>query len=129
MGSVGRYCTLSLDAEGNPWISYLDEGYISETDAVKMAHYNPDLYYKGNTSGEYTDIHGGSLSGWETMHVPTLDRVFNGQVGMECYPTRNYTGVLNPASRFWSGAVAYKSMVSIFGLTPNYQNSISYYVK
>jgi hypothetical protein len=127
LGSVGRYCTLSLDAEGNPWISYLDEVRMNIRDAVKLAYYNPDLYYKGGDThytGEDTDIYGASLNGWEVMHIPTLNRVANCRLGMECYPTRNYTGPLNPASRFWSGAVAYQQSAHDFN---GYY--IAYYLK
>jgi len=108
VGSVGRWCSLSLDNNGNPWISYQDESYEGSRDGVKLAYYNTGTYYKGSTtyrSGEDTDLYGVSITGWEAMHVPTQFRVENARMGMECYPVRNYTG--NSATKFWDGAVGY----------------------
>jgi hypothetical protein len=108
VGSVGRWCTLSLDSNGNPWISYQDEGYQGARDGVKLAYYNAGTYYKGGAnyfSGKDVDMYNVPVTGWEAMHVPTQFRVENARQGMECYPVRNYTG--NSATKDWTGAVGY----------------------
>jgi hypothetical protein len=115
VGMVGRWCALSLDAAGNPWISYQDESNIGSMDGVKMAFLNKTKFTKAAN-----DIYGAEVSGWETMHVPAQYRVENpidsgrehGRLGMECWPTRNYTGTAarpNGVTDFWSGAVSYRS--------------------
>jgi len=120
VGSVGKWCSLSLDVDGNPWISYMDESYVGSRDGVKLAYMNTTTFYKGGSSyfpGQYVDINGKPIGGWETMHVPTTYRVENpiegngrehGRLGMECFPAKN-----NPpnsgVSRFWSGVVSYLS--------------------
>jgi hypothetical protein len=120
VGSVGQWCALSLDSNGSPWISYLDEGYKNLRDGVKMAYYNPNVFYKGGYtfSGQDKDINGTAINGWEAMHVPTKFKVESARLGMECYPTRNYTGTT--ADKSWGGAVGY--------LGQDYYR-IAYYVK
>jgi hypothetical protein len=122
VGSVGRWCAISLDSDGYPWISYQDESYQGSRDGIKLAHYNPSRYYKGSNTtangaiidephrrGQDVDMLNVNIAGWEAMHVPTRFRVENARQGMECYPTRNYTGTPapNPAAKFWRGAVGY----------------------
>jgi hypothetical protein len=122
VGDVGRWCSLSLDADGNPWISYQDEGYKGAKDGVKVAYKNTTTFTKGGTgttyAGQDTDINGANITGWEAMHVPTQFRVEDSRLGMECYPPRNYTGTT--ATKTWGGAVSY--------LATDYYR-IAYYVK
>jgi len=127
VGDVGRWCSLSLDENGNPWIAYQDEGYRNSRDGVKMAYLNKSRFYKGvaQASGESffagrdTDINGGRIDGWEAMHIPTQYRITDARIGMECFPARNVRP--NPgAARNWNGAVSY--------LAPDYYR-IAYYVK
>jgi len=95
VGNVGSWCRLSLDAAGNPWIAYMDEGYRGSRDGVKVAFLNTTTFYKGssnNYNGQDIDPKGASISGWETMHVPTRYGVEDAQLGMERFPTiRNTT--------------------------------------
>jgi hypothetical protein len=117
VGSVGRWCAISLDSDGNPWISYQDESYQGSRDGIKLAYRNAARYYKGTNVKSQTfypyqpdqdnDITNVSITGWEAMHVPTRFRVDNARSGMECYPTRNFTGTRTVASRDWRGAVGY----------------------
>jgi hypothetical protein len=140
VGNVGRWCAVSLDNNGNPWIAYMDEGYLGSRDGAKVAYLNTDTFYKGaNNSdfpGEYIDFYGVSLAGWETMHVPTLHRVENpvegpgrehGRLGLECYPTRNYTG--SAAAKIWSAAIGYLSQDAEGTGQAMDRYRVAYYVK
>jgi hypothetical protein len=129
-GTVGRWCNISLDnGGGNPWIAYQDTGYIGAKDGVKLAYLNTTTFTKGRTTfaGEDMDVYGESITGWETMHVPTVYRVENpnfgmgehGRIGLECFPTRNVAAG-NGVTKTWSAAVSYLS-------TDLYR--IAYYVK
>jgi hypothetical protein len=149
VGTVGRWCSLSLDSNGNPWISYMDESYVGARDGAKVAYLNKTTFYKGVNTGtdaapagyfpkEYIDLYGASLEGWETMHVPTTYRVENpvegpgrehGRLKIECYPTRNYTGTPNPANRFWGAAVSYLSQDADSANAAMDRYRVAYYVK
>ena len=127
VGDTARWCSLSLDEDGNPWIAYQDEGYRASRDGVKMAYRNQSRFYKGVTqdsgesyfAGKDTDINGGRIDGWEAMHVPTQYRITDARIGMECFPARNVRP--NPGvTKNWNAAVSY--------LAPDYYR-IAYYVK
>jgi hypothetical protein len=123
VGSVGQWCALSLDSSGNPWISYLDEGYKNSRDGVKLAYYNKDTFYKGDTvyfNGQDQDINKAAINGWEAMHIPTRYKVESVRLGMECYPAvrLGYNGTA--PNKFWGGAVGY--------LGEDYYR-VAYYVK
>jgi len=127
VGDVGRWSQLSLDVDGNPWISYQDESYRGSRDGVKVAYKNTGTFYKGVDNGTASffvgkdmDINGEPIGGWEAMHVPTRYRVNDARLGMENYPTRNFTGTKTVNERPWTGAVSY--------LAPDYYR-IAYYVK
>jgi len=114
VGSVGRWCSLSLDNDGNPWISYQDESYEKSRDGVKMAYYSPNTYYKGSITGpttgpagQDTDVNNVAVTGWEAMHIPTQFEVENARLGMECYPALRLGYTATPPTKFWSGAVGY----------------------
>jgi hypothetical protein len=123
LNTVGRWCNISLDLAGNPWIAYQDTGYIGSRDGVKLAYLNTSRFTKGTVvaaetgnQGQDVDVYGRSISGWETMHVPTRWTVQNpvlgtgeqGRIGLECYPSRNYSRT-TPGDKFWSAAVSYLS--------------------
>ena len=96
VGSVGRWCNISLDKNGNPWIAYQDESYRGSRDGVKMAYLDTSTFYKGvEGNGSYfggrdTDIFGNKIGGWEAMHVPTQYRVNDARIGMERFPARSH---------------------------------------
>jgi hypothetical protein len=132
VGTVGRWCKISLDEYGNPWIAYQDDGYLGGRDGAKMAYLNTDRFTKGaedtTFEGEDIDLNGTPISGWEAMHIPTQFRVENpsisgrenGRLGMECFPTRNVT---TTNTRTWGAAVSY------FTTFPTTKYRIVYYVK
>ena len=113
VGSVGRWCTISLDENGNPWIAYQDEGYQNNKDGVKLAYYNASFTKPGD------DPYGESLLGWETMHVPAKESVTDARIGLENYPTRNFS-TLATGDKIWSAAIGY--------LAPDLYR-IAYYIK
>jgi hypothetical protein len=107
VGSVGRWCDMSLDVDGNPWIAYQDEGYKGSMDGVRMAFLNTATFTKA-----MDDINGGSIQGWESMNVPARYRVQDARISIENFPARNTDPVNNTVrdARFWKAAVAYPSL-------------------
>jgi len=107
VGTVGRRSTISLDEHGNPWIAYFDEANAGSMDGVKVAFFDPNSFGRVQK-----DIHGGNLTGWETMHVPAGFRVqdrtglWSSRLGMENFPTRNHSPQ-DGTRRFWAAAVGF----------------------
>jgi hypothetical protein len=114
VGSVGRWCDISLDDAGNPWIAYQDESYRGSMDGVRMAYLNTTAYTKA-----LNDINGASIRGWETMNVPARFQVQDARIQIESFPARNFAPTGN-STKFWKAAVAYPS-TDLFRL--------AYYVK
>jgi len=119
VGSVGRRSTISLDAQGNPWIAYLDTAFVGGREGVKVAFLDnrPDRGTRGLDRPQ-TDLFGSDTTGWETMHVPArfqvvdhMDFVHSSRLGMENWPTRNFAGTTSPptGARWWRGAVGFLS--------------------
>jgi hypothetical protein len=117
IGSVGRWCNMSLDVDGNPWIAYQDESYRGSMDGVRMAFLSTATFPKA-----MADAYGDSITGWETMNVPARYRVEDKRISIENFPARNYAPANATArdARFWKAAVAFPS--------PDYFR-IAYYVK
>jgi len=117
VGNVGRRTRISLDEDGNPWIAYLDQRNVGNMDGLKVAFFNPDFAASGTWDNLYSrDVFGGDISGWESMHVPAQYRVLDerdfmirSQLGMENFPTRNFTGTRTD-TRIWRAAVAFSSV-------------------
>jgi len=116
-GIVGKLSALSLDADGNPWITYMDEIYDGMKGGNKVAYRDTNTFNKGSAGyfpDSDADVFGNSLAGWETMHVPTAYTVNNpvregsehGRLAIECYPTRNTAAT---SSKTWKAAVGYLS--------------------
>jgi hypothetical protein len=122
VGTVGRWCKISLDQYGRPWIAYQDDGKIGSTQGAKIA-------YRGTFTKELKDDNGTSIAGWETMHVPvqnfrvenpSISGRENGRLGLECFPTRNTAAT---GTQFWDAAVSY------FTTYPQTRYRIAYYVR
>jgi hypothetical protein len=140
IGTVGRWCNISLDDQGRPWIAYQDAGYIGAKDGVKLAYLNTTRFTKGTVAtynaseqGEDIDVYGKSVSGWETMHVPTDFKVENpstatgehGRIGLENFPSiRNTTAEKSGILKF--AAVSYLGTDTATG---QQKYRIAYYVK
>jgi hypothetical protein len=132
VGIVGRWSTISLDEDGDPWIAYMDEMNRGSMDGAKVAYYKASLYKKAQN-----DMYGTSVTGWETMHVPALYRVENqiidgrenGRLGFENFPTRNFQATTD--TRFWSGALGYVGTGAGPGTSTAVRTRyrIAYYVK
>jgi hypothetical protein len=109
--AAGRWADVSLDAAGNPWITYLDNSRASVSggyDGAKVAYRDSTKFPRS-----WEDQNGTAAGGWETLNVPARYRVKNARVSIENCPT----GV----TQFWSAAVGYLSSTDLFCLT--------YYVK
>jgi hypothetical protein len=104
VGSVGRWCDISLDVDGNPWIAYQDESYRGSMDGVRMAFLNRTAYTKA-----MLDAYGESIAGWESMNVPARYRVQDARIQIENFPARNFAPANTGTVRFWRAAVAYPS--------------------
>jgi hypothetical protein len=115
VGNVGKWSKLSLDEDGKPWIAYMDLSNRGSKDGVKIAFLDRGAFTK-----DLDDVYGTSLNGWETMHVPARYNVDDKRIGLENYPTRNYTRTAVTAARFWKAAVSY--------LVPSEAYRIAYYV-
>jgi hypothetical protein len=105
LGSVGKWCDLSLDENGNPWIAYQDESNKGSVDGVKVAFQDPDISRKFLSNKGLADPYGVSIGDWDTMHVPARWKVKDGRISIECFPVYNFPNVSN--SRFWNAAVGY----------------------
>jgi hypothetical protein len=117
VGDVGRWCDISLDQAGNPWIAYQDESYRGSMDGVRVAYRDTNADGSLFFTKELGDLYGTSIQGWEILNVPARYRVNNERISIENYPTRNNGG---STPRFWNTAVGY--------LAPDYFR-IAYYVK
>jgi hypothetical protein len=107
VGNVGKWTEITLDADGNPYISYLDQGGIDSNTGLKMAFYNPDI----STATAGNKKPGTDPSGWEYVTLPGRYTVNDVRTQIEC-DTRSGAA--------WKAALAYVS---------GNDYRISYYVK
>jgi hypothetical protein len=87
VGNVGKWADIAIDADGNPVISYLDQGGIDSRTGLKMAFYDP--------------ANGGN--GWEYVTLPGRYAVNDVRTQVECDPRTIAEG------RSWDAAFAYVS--------------------
>jgi hypothetical protein len=105
VGNVGKWTDIALAADGNPIISYLDQGGIDSRTGLKMAYLTTDA------SPLYTDAQGKKISGWEYVTLPGRYVVNDVRTSIESDIRAGAT---------WTAALAYVS-------DKDYR--ISYYVK
>jgi len=125
LGTVGRRSTISLDADGNPWIAYYDQANMGSMDGVKVAFFNPAF------TREHRDVYGNSLRGWEVMHVPARFRVSEGvdrglrssRIGIENFPTRNF-----PSDRLADGRAEFNWRAAVGFLSGDNQFRVAYWM-
>jgi hypothetical protein len=100
LGNVGKWADLSLDANGNPWVSYADSSWFDSFDAVKMAYC---LTSTSTTGAVNTSATAGlrNPDNWEVITMPTIYGVSDKRISIENW---NNTG-----TQFWSAAIGYAS--------------------
>ncbi|MDR0784807.1 MAG: hypothetical protein LBE74_02850 [Treponema sp.] len=84
VGNVGKWADIAIDADGNPIVSYLDQGGIDSRTGLKTAFYDP------------------ALGGWEYVTLPGRYAVNDVRTQVEC--DSRAAGVRN-----WDAAFAYVS--------------------
>jgi hypothetical protein len=107
VGNVGKWTDITLDDNGMPYISYLDQGGIDSKTGLKMAFYDPAI----STAAVPNQNPGTDASGWEHVTLPGRYAVNDVRTQIE-YDTRT--------ARTWNAALAYVSGNAY---------RISYYVK
>ncbi|MDR2259207.1 MAG: hypothetical protein LBE14_08690, partial [Treponema sp.] len=92
-GTTGKWADISLDRNGNPWITYQDIARGATHDAVKAA-------YLPNAGARDTTLYK-EAENWETMHVPSRFRAEDARLSIE--------NPLDPSDGGWDAAVGYQS--------------------
>jgi hypothetical protein len=118
-GVVGRWSDISLDADGNPWITYQDESRRGSMDGVKTAFRDRSAAGVNYFTKDSVDENGIDITGWEALSVPARYRVEDARISIENFPTRNIAPT-GGSTQFWQAAVGYLS-VDYF--------RIAYYIK
>jgi hypothetical protein len=104
VGNVGKWADLSLDANGNPWVSYIDTSRVDSFDGVKMA-------FCLTSAGTTTAVDASDTTGlrnpdnWEVMNMPTIYNVADKRTSIENWDNIG-TGT---NQQFWSAAIGYAS--------------------
>jgi hypothetical protein len=104
VGNVGKWADLSLDSNGNPWVSYADSSWFDSFDAVKMAYcLTSDSATGAVDTGDVTGLR--NPDKWEVMNMPTIYNVVDKRTSIENWDNIG-TGT---NQQFWSAAVGYAS--------------------
>jgi hypothetical protein len=100
VGNVGKWADLSLDGNGNPWVSYIDTSRVDSFDGIKMA-------FCVTSNGTGTAVDASDTTGlrnpdkWEVMNMPTIYNVADKRTSIENWD--------NTSEQFWSAAIGYAS--------------------
>jgi hypothetical protein len=104
VGNVGKWTDISLDANGNPWISYIDSSWVDTFDGVKMA-------FCVTSSGTSAAVDTSATTGlrnpdkWEVINMSSIYNVVDKRVSIENWDNIG-TGT---NQQFWSAAIGYAS--------------------
>jgi hypothetical protein len=119
--NAGRWADLSLDANGNPWITYMNNSKAGNYGGAKIAFLDSSKYTKA-----FTDLNGVNATGWEYLVAGAPFRVYENRLSIENYPVRGGPG--SPTARNFSAAVAYASQRSASAMAQE-RMRIAYYIK
>jgi hypothetical protein len=104
VGNVGKWADISLDANGNPWVSYVDTSRVDSFDGIKMAFCLTSSSTSGAVdAGETTGLR--NPDKWEVMNMPTIYNVADKRTSVENWDNIG-TGT---NQQFWSAAIGYAS--------------------
>jgi hypothetical protein len=99
VGNVGKWADLSLDANGNPWVSYVDTSRVDSFDGVKMAFCLTSPSTGGTVDASATTGLR-NPDNWEVMNMATIYNTADKRTSIENWDT---------AAQFWDAAIGYAS--------------------
>jgi hypothetical protein len=94
--SNGMWADISLDTNGNPWITYLDMSRPGRTDSMRLAYKNSRF------AKPALDYNGHAITGWEALTAAT------GAYGVQADERLSIENRLG-SSGDWDAALGYKS--------------------
>ena len=104
VGNVGKWADLSLDANGNPWVSYIDTSRVDSFDGIKMAFCITSTSATGTVDADaVTGLR--NPDKWEVMNMPSIYNVADKRTSIENWDNIG-TGT---NQQFWSAAIGYAS--------------------
>jgi hypothetical protein len=101
--SAGTRADLSLDENGNPWITYADNNEAAGFGKLKLAYFDSTAFTR-----ELKDLNGRSITGWEALNIPIRYEAKDDRLSVENFPVRG-TDPTGGATQFWNAAVGYLS--------------------
>jgi hypothetical protein len=93
-GAVGKWSDISIDRNGNPWITYQDLTRTGSYDAAKLAYLPGAPKYDGGALWK-------DAANWEAMNIPARYRVQDARLSVE--------NPLDSSDGGWDAAVGYQS--------------------
>ena len=97
-GAGGR-ADISLDSNGNPWITYADNNEAEGYGKLKLAYFDSAAFTR-----ELKDLNGRSIKGWEALNIPIRYEAKDDRLNVENFPVR---GIATTGAQFWNAAVGY----------------------
>jgi hypothetical protein len=95
-GAVGKWSDISIDRNGNPWITYQDLTRTGSYDGAKLA------YLPGAPKND--GARWKNAANWEAMNIPARYRVQDARLSVE-----NPLDAADPATNGWDAAVGFQS--------------------
>jgi hypothetical protein len=100
----GAWADITLDDDGNPWITYQDLSRIGYYDGAKVAYRNTALFPKRSW-----DIQGRSNTGWDSFTVPSRYVIKDSRLNIEHAAKNDVYPSDDTESLWWNAAVGYES--------------------